>query len=92
MIVQDRPVMQKQAEEVCVVFILFGQFCTSYLSIPTQFWASADPDAIPSGRVEWQVYDFFTPQPVKGAAVYFVHAIMYALPNLHHTLPFPSDP
>ncbi|KDQ19530.1 hypothetical protein BOTBODRAFT_636425 [Botryobasidium botryosum FD-172 SS1] len=42
-----------------------------------EFWASMDPDALPSGRVEWQGRDFFTPQPVKGAAVYILRLIIH---------------
>ncbi|KDQ14194.1 hypothetical protein BOTBODRAFT_174982 [Botryobasidium botryosum FD-172 SS1] len=33
-----------------------------------QFWASVDPGAIPSGRVEWSINDYLGPQPVKDAA------------------------
>ncbi|KDQ16040.1 hypothetical protein BOTBODRAFT_31123 [Botryobasidium botryosum FD-172 SS1] len=44
-----------------------------------QFWASVDPDAIPSGRVEWTIHDFFNPQPVKDATVYFLRCIIHNL-------------
>jgi len=46
-----------------------------------EFWATKDPQAIPSGRVEWQAVDFFKPQPIKGAAVYFLRGVVHDWPD-----------
>ncbi|KDQ19528.1 hypothetical protein BOTBODRAFT_28102 [Botryobasidium botryosum FD-172 SS1] len=42
-----------------------------------EYWAITDVDALPSGRVTWQAQDFFEPQPVKGAAVYFLRCVLH---------------
>lgn len=34
------------------------------------------PDAIPSGRVKLMAHDFFVPNPVRGADVYWLRAIL----------------
>jgi hypothetical protein len=34
------------------------------------------PDAVPSGRVKFQAHDFFEPNPVKNADVYWLRGIM----------------
>ena len=34
------------------------------------------PDAISSGRVTFMAHDFFTPNPVKGADIYWLRGIM----------------
>ncbi|KAG8988229.1 hypothetical protein FRB90_002886 [Tulasnella sp. 427] len=41
------------------------------------FWKERDPNLIPDGRVVLQRHDFFQPQPVKGAAVYFMRFILH---------------
>lgn len=41
------------------------------------FWAERDPTAVPEGKVVLQRQDFFQPQPVKGAAVYFVRFVLH---------------
>jgi len=46
-----------------------------------EFWASKDPDALSSGRVKWQAQDFFKPQPVEHASVYFICRIMHDWPD-----------
>ncbi|KAG6815873.1 hypothetical protein H0H87_010616 [Tephrocybe sp. NHM501043] len=45
--------------------------------VAEEFWKEHAPEAVTSGAVELQVYDFFTPQPVKGAAVYFHRVNMH---------------
>ncbi|KIK53484.1 hypothetical protein GYMLUDRAFT_265005 [Collybiopsis luxurians FD-317 M1] len=42
-----------------------------------KFWEQTDPDAINSGRVQLQVHDFFTPQPIQRAAVYFLRVVIH---------------
>ncbi|KAG6909442.1 hypothetical protein DXG01_000427 [Tephrocybe rancida] len=42
-----------------------------------KFWNAELPDALTTGRVKLQVHDFFQPQPVKGADVYFLRMIMH---------------
>ncbi|KAG6919980.1 hypothetical protein DXG01_013329 [Tephrocybe rancida] len=49
--------------------------------IAKEFWKDHAPDALVNGSVELQVYDFFTPQPVKGAAVYFHRVNMHNWPD-----------
>lgn len=34
------------------------------------------PDAIPSGRIQFMSHDFFVPNPVKGADVYWFRGIL----------------
>ncbi|GAA5864154.1 hypothetical protein JCM8547_005156 [Rhodosporidiobolus lusitaniae] len=53
-------------------------------------WEKEQPEAIKSGHVQLVVHDFFQPQPVKYADVYFLRAIIhdwadeYALQILRH--------
>ncbi|KAF5371626.1 hypothetical protein D9758_003596 [Tetrapyrgos nigripes] len=42
-----------------------------------KFWNEKDPEAIKSGQVTLQAHDFFSPQPVKNAAVYFLRGIVH---------------
>ncbi|KAF9025652.1 S-adenosyl-L-methionine-dependent methyltransferase [Hymenopellis radicata] len=42
-----------------------------------KYWDSNSPDAVKNGIVKLQVHNFFTPQPVKGAAVYFLRMILH---------------
>jgi len=46
-----------------------------------KFWASGAPDLISSGRVQLQVHNFFEPQPVKDAAVYFMRVVIHDWPD-----------
>ncbi|KAF5386557.1 hypothetical protein D9615_001582 [Tricholomella constricta] len=46
-----------------------------------KFWEANAPDAVSSGRVLLQVHDFFTPQPVKNAAVYFLRVVIHDWPD-----------
>lgn len=41
------------------------------------FWADRDSAAVPEGRVVLQQHDFFQPQPIKGATVYFMRFILH---------------
>ncbi|EKM60303.1 uncharacterized protein PHACADRAFT_203537 [Phanerochaete carnosa HHB-10118-sp] len=45
------------------------------------FWNDKLPDALPSGRVELQAHDFFTPQPVKNASVFLLRSIIHDWPD-----------
>jgi len=42
-----------------------------------KFWAVESPDSIANGRVTLQAHDFFMPQPVKAAAVYYMRFIVH---------------
>ncbi|KAJ7026144.1 S-adenosyl-L-methionine-dependent methyltransferase [Mycena alexandri] len=46
-----------------------------------KFWASSAPDLISSGRVQLQVHNFFEPQSVKDAAVYFMRVVIHDWPD-----------
>jgi len=46
-----------------------------------KFWAAIWPEAISSKQVKLQAYDFFTPQPVKNAAVYSMRFIIHDWPD-----------
>jgi len=46
-----------------------------------KFWAAELPEAVNSNKVKLQTYDFFTPQPVKNAAVYFMRFIIHDWPD-----------
>ncbi|KAG6888544.1 hypothetical protein C0995_007556 [Termitomyces sp. Mi166 len=41
------------------------------------FWQENAPEAVLSGKVILRAHDFFTPQPVKGAAVYFLRMVIH---------------
>ncbi|KAG8918674.1 hypothetical protein FRC01_001728, partial [Tulasnella sp. 417] len=41
------------------------------------FWAERDSTAVPEGTVVLQQHNFLQPQPVKGAAVYFMRFILH---------------
>ncbi|GAA6037613.1 hypothetical protein JCM8097_006143 [Rhodosporidiobolus ruineniae] len=43
----------------------------------SQLWEKEVPEALESGRVKLMPHDFFGPQPVKGADVYFLRAIIH---------------
>ena len=40
-------------------------------------WPKENPAALADGRVEFMEHDFFEPQPVIGADVYWLRYIMY---------------
>jgi len=46
-----------------------------------KFWQTSYPEAIASGLVTLQPHDFFNPQPIKGAAVYFMRTILHDWPE-----------
>ncbi|KAG6815143.1 hypothetical protein H0H93_010789 [Arthromyces matolae] len=41
------------------------------------FWQQNAPEAIASGNVKLQANDFFTPQPIKGASIYFLRVVIH---------------
>ncbi|THV05802.1 S-adenosyl-L-methionine-dependent methyltransferase [Dendrothele bispora CBS 962.96] len=41
------------------------------------YWKERDAGAVTSGQVSLQVHNFFDPQPVKNAAVYFLHSVLH---------------
>ena len=43
----------------------------------TTVWPEAYPDALESGRVSFMPHDFFQPNPVKGADIYWIRYILY---------------
>ncbi|KAF9465682.1 S-adenosyl-L-methionine-dependent methyltransferase [Collybia nuda] len=45
------------------------------------FWKANFPEAIENGRVKLEAHDFFQPQPVKGAAIYFCRFIIQDWPD-----------
>ncbi|KAM0793774.1 hypothetical protein ACM66B_001192 [Microbotryomycetes sp. NB124-2] len=47
----------------------------------TKAFEVAAPDALKSGQIKLQAHDFFTPQPVKQAEVYFLRAIIHDWPD-----------
>lgn len=53
----------------------------SAIDTAERFWNTEDAEALASGRVQLQVHDFFTPQPVKGAEVYFLRFIVHDWPD-----------
>ncbi len=40
-------------------------------------WENANPGALASGRVRLEAHDFFQPQPIQDAAVYFLRAVCH---------------
>ncbi|KAF9259719.1 S-adenosyl-L-methionine-dependent methyltransferase [Marasmius fiardii PR-910] len=55
-------------------FILQDQ--VSVINAANKFLQSEAPTVLSSGRVKFQVHDFFEAQPVKSAAVYFMRGIL----------------
>ncbi|KAJ7489535.1 S-adenosyl-L-methionine-dependent methyltransferase [Mycena latifolia] len=47
-----------------------------------KFWATSAPELVSSGRVQLQVHNFFEPQPVKDAAVYFMRVVIHDWPDV----------
>ncbi|KAF8218310.1 S-adenosyl-L-methionine-dependent methyltransferase [Mycena galopus ATCC 62051] len=47
-----------------------------------KFWAESAPELIESGRVKLQVHNFFEPQLVKDAAVYFMRVVIHDWPDV----------
>ncbi|KAF7368965.1 4-O-methyltransferase 1 [Mycena venus] len=47
-----------------------------------KFWAASAPELIDSERVKLQVHNFFEPQPVKDAAVYFMRVVIHDWPDV----------
>lgn len=43
-------------------------------------WAKEAPEALSKGRVSFVEHDFFTPNPVTGAGVYWLRYIMQVIP------------
>ncbi|KAE9406823.1 S-adenosyl-L-methionine-dependent methyltransferase [Gymnopus androsaceus JB14] len=46
-----------------------------------EFWDVQSPGTLQSGRVTLQVHNFFDPQPVKNAAIYFLRVILHDWPD-----------
>ncbi|KAF5381712.1 hypothetical protein D9615_005570 [Tricholomella constricta] len=44
-------------------------------------WRAKCPELLDSGAVQFQVHDFFTPQPIKNAAVFFLRVILHDWPD-----------
>ncbi|KAF8060936.1 S-adenosyl-L-methionine-dependent methyltransferase [Lyophyllum atratum] len=49
-----------------------------------KFWADTSPQHICSGQVNIQAHDFFHPQPVRAAAVYFLRFIVHDWPDMEN--------
>jgi len=47
-----------------------------------QYWQRECPEALADGRVKLQTHDFFTPQPVKNAAVFFLRYVLHDWPTV----------
>ncbi|GAW03863.1 S-adenosyl-L-methionine-dependent methyltransferase [Lentinula edodes] len=45
------------------------------------YWREHSPEAFESGQVKLQAHNFFEPQPVKNAAVYFLRNILHDWPD-----------
>ncbi|KAG6845853.1 hypothetical protein H0H87_002544 [Tephrocybe sp. NHM501043] len=45
------------------------------------FWKENAPEAVSSDKVKLQAHNFFTPQPVKGAALYFLRVVVHDWPD-----------
>ncbi|KAG5642068.1 hypothetical protein DXG03_003645 [Asterophora parasitica] len=44
-------------------------------------WRAKCPEFLDSGTARFQVHDFFTPQPIKNAAVFFLRVILHDWPD-----------
>ncbi|KAF9457494.1 O-methyltransferase [Collybia nuda] len=43
----------------------------------TKHWQRENPEALASGRMSFQAHDFFTPQPITDASVFFMKSIVH---------------
>jgi hypothetical protein len=80
-IVQERQVVVQLGEKVSPrsFFIFFF-----YSSPPTQkAWRARSPELLDSGRVTFAVHDFFTRQPVRSPAVFFLRVVVHDWPDGH---------
>lgn len=50
-------------------------------------WKRDFPSALESGRAQFMEHDFFTPNPVKEANVYWMRNVLYAHFQPSHTFP-----
>jgi hypothetical protein len=76
-VLQDRPEVVAEAQAVRSLPSLIVHAYTDHrMSLLEQVWEKENPEAIKSGRVKLAVHDFFQPQPVKGADVYFFRVVM----------------
>ncbi|KAJ3769844.1 S-adenosyl-L-methionine-dependent methyltransferase [Lentinula raphanica] len=46
-----------------------------------KFWDEKDPEAVKTGKVQFQAHNFFEPQPIKNAAIYFLRLIVHDWPD-----------
>ena len=42
----------------------------------TEVWPAEAPEAVEDGRVQFMEHDFFQPNPVKGADVYWLRGVL----------------
>ncbi|KAJ3741587.1 S-adenosyl-L-methionine-dependent methyltransferase [Lentinula detonsa] len=47
------------------------------IAAATKFWDEKDAEAIKTGQVQLRVHNFFKPQPIKDAAVYFLCVVIH---------------
>ncbi|KIK59999.1 hypothetical protein GYMLUDRAFT_44008 [Collybiopsis luxurians FD-317 M1] len=66
-------VLQKAFPDLRFVVQDLGQ----QIAVAKEFWNEQNAEAVKSGQVTLQVHDFFTPQPIKNAAVYFLRVIIH---------------
>ncbi|KAJ3819936.1 S-adenosyl-L-methionine-dependent methyltransferase [Lentinula raphanica] len=45
------------------------------------FWEEKNPEAVKTGQVQLQAHNFFNPQPIKNAAIYFLRLIVHNWPD-----------
>ncbi|KAJ7020401.1 O-methyltransferase [Mycena alexandri] len=51
------------------------------------YWETNFPEHVQNGKVEWQVHNFFTPEPVKNATVFLMRNIIHDWDDPHaHTI------
>jgi len=46
-----------------------------------QYWESSFPAVVSQKRIKFQVHNFFAPQPISGAAVYFMRFVLHDWPD-----------
>ncbi|KAF9462557.1 hypothetical protein BDZ94DRAFT_1309633 [Collybia nuda] len=46
-------------------------------------WRARCPELLDSGTAKFQVHDFFSPQPIRNAAVFFLRVVLHDWPNAH---------
>lgn len=78
-VIQDTEATRPNAIKVCLPFPAL----LAYFQPVWQYWEARYPDAIASGRVQYQPHSFFDPQPISSPAVFFLRQVLHDWSDAH---------